>query len=382
MSFRLNAKQFFLTFPQCEVPKQLVAERIVNRLGDNLAAYAIAAEHHAPTPDDPVGGPHLHVLIHLKERVNYKNPNCFDYLTESHGNYQVQKGSLAQAATYLTKEDISPLCYNIDLEAAKQKKASKFDTVAKMVLEGSTMEEIEEQHPGFVLNHKRKLDDYFEFQEKKRAKKVVRPGPHELIVNGVTIEIGTTRPYRQQQYYVCGPPGTGKTSLITRLTEAGFRGFPIPYNGHWEEWSDDEYDFAYADEYNSQVKITEMNQFLTGETMPLNCRYRNKKKQKNVPTFIISNRPMHDQYPNCPLPIRQAFWSRMQEITTVTFLEVELNPILPTPAPQSPTQSLIPMDEDNSTRTIVPYEEPAYLDEVAYTTRRIAIQQGLIEPFQ
>jgi len=345
MSFRLNAKQFFLTFPQCEVSKQTVAERLEFKFAGELACYAIAAEHHEPTAEDPVGGPHLHILLHLTEKKNFKDPKCFDFLTESHGNYQAQKGSLAQAAVYLTKEDTEPLCFNIDLEAAKAKKSSKFDTIAQLVREGKTFEELEDEHPGFVLNHKRKLDEYIEYHDKKRAKKVVRPLPHELIVNDVTIEIGTPRPYRQLQYYVCGPPGTGKTSLITRLVEAGFRGYPIPYNGHWEEWSDDEYDFAYADEFNSQVKITEMNQFLTGEIMPLNCRYRNKKKLKNVPTFIISNRPMHDQFPNCPLPIRQAFWSRLMEITTTTFLEVELNPILPSPRPSTSMESNSPLPE-------------------------------------
>lgn len=339
MSFRLQAKQFFLTFPQCETPKQVAAERIIREFGDNLSAYAIAAEHHAPTQDDPVGGPHLHILLHLKEKKHYRNANCFDFITESHGNYQTQKGSLQKVAEYLTKEDKEPLCFNIDLEAAKAKKQSKFDQIALMVQDGKTMEEIEAEHPGFVLNHKRKLEEYYEFQERKRAKKVVLPGPHELIVNGVTIEIGTPRGYRQLQYYISGPPGTGKTSLISRLTEAGFRGYPIPYNGHWEEWSDDEYDFAYADEYNSQVKVTEMNQFLTGETMSLNCRYRNKKKQKNVPTFILSNRPMMDQYPNVPNVIKTAWMSRLTEITTTTFLEVELNPIVLTPPPTSPSIS-------------------------------------------
>jgi len=341
MSFHLRAKQFFLTFPQCEVSKQVAAERISNYFGDKLAAYAIAAEHHQPTESDPVGGPHLHILLHLHDRTQFKNPDCFDFITQSHGNYQVQKGTLQKVAEYLTKEDKEPLCLNIDLEAAKAKKQSKFDQIALMVQDGKSIEDIEAVHPGFVLNHKRKLDEYYEFQERKRAKKVVLPGPHELIVNGVTIEIGTQRGYRQLQYYISGPPGTGKTSLISRLSEAGFRGYSIPYNGHWEEWSDDEYDFAYADEFNSQVKVTEMNQFLTGETMSLNCRYRNKKKQKNVPTFILSNRPMMDQYPNVPNVIKTAWMSRLTEITTTTFLEVELNPIHQTPPTTPPPTSLI-----------------------------------------
>jgi len=341
MSFRLYAKQFFLTFPQCETPKQVASERIVRHFGDNLAAYAIAAEHHAPTESDPVGGPHLHILLHLNNRTQFKKPDCFDFITESHGNYQTQKGSLQKVAEYLTKEDKEPLCFNIDLEAAKAKKQSKFDQIALMVQDGKTMEDIEMEHPGFVLNHKRKLEEYYDFQEKKRAKKVVRPGPHELIVNGVTIEIGTKRPYRQLQYYIHGPHGIGKTSLITRLTEAGFRGYHLPYNGHWEEWSDDEYDFAYADEFHSQIKITEMNQFLTGEAMSLCCRFKNKKKLKNVPVFILSNHRLDTQYPNVPAAGKAAFWSRLMEITSDTFLEVELNPIHQTPPITPPPTSLI-----------------------------------------
>jgi len=352
MSFRLRAKQFFLTFPQCETSKQVASERLQAKFGDELSAYAICAESHLPTESDPVGGPHLHILLHFKETKFFSKSDCFDFIGDSHGNYQVQKGRLCDVATYLTKEDTSPLCFNIDLEAAKQKQSSKFDQIARLIQSGSTIEDIEELHPGFVMNHKRKIDEYIVFQEHKRAKKVVRPPPHELIVNGITIEIGLPRTYRQPQYYISGPPGTGKTSLIALLTERGFRGFAIPYNGHWEEWSDDEYDFAYADEFNSQVKITEMNQFLTGETMSLNCRYRNKKKQKNVPTFIISNRQMMDQYPNIATPIKMAWMSRLSEITTVTFLEVELNPILPslppTPSITTPEPSPHPPIEEEA----------------------------------
>lgn len=352
MSFRLCAKQYFLTFPQNETTKQTAAKRMEEKFPWEIERYAICAESHAPTDEDPVGGPHLHILLHFKQQKQFRKPDCFDFIGDSHGNYQVQKGPLQKVAEYLTKEDKEPLCFNIDLEAAKAKKSSKFDTIARLVLEGATMETIEEEHPGFVLNHKRKLDDYFEFQELKKRKKVVPPAPHELIVNGITIELGVTRPYRQPQYYISGPHGIGKTSLIARLTEAGFRGYHLPYNGHWEEWSDEDFDFAYADEFHSQIKITEMNQFLTGETMPLNCRYKNKKKQKNVPTFILSNHRLDTQYPNVPATGKAAFWSRLTEITSNTFLEVELNPILPslppTPSITTPEPSPHPPIEEEA----------------------------------
>lgn len=321
--FRLRAKRFFLTFPQCQVAKQVAADNIEAKWLADIEAYAIAAETHAPTPEDPVGGPHLHVLIHFKKEISVSRADFFDCVTGTHGNYQVQKGTLCQAAEYLTKEDKSPLCFNLDLEAAKRKKSSRFVIIAKLIQEGKTLEEIDAEHPDVVMMHKRKLEDYVEMQKSKRARVEV-PSPTILTLCGVDIPIGHPREHRATQYYIWGPPGIGKSTIVVQLTNRNYRGFALPYNGHWEDWSDEDFDFAYADEFNGQVKITELNQFLSGDLMNLPCRFRNKMKRRNVTTLILSNLPLEDQYKNVPEVSKAALMTRLTVITSNQFMEATI----------------------------------------------------------
>jgi len=314
MPFRINAKRFFLTFPQCEVPKQDVAARIQGKWPEDIDAFAIAQEHHAATEADPIGGPHLHIVIHFKEKKNIKDAAYFDFLCGQHCNVQGQKGSNSQVATYLTKEDASPLTFQCDLEDWKSKKTAIFTRVAELVKEGKTLDEIDDLMPGHVYPNKRRLEEYIDFQEAKRRRltEVIKAG--YIDINEYSIGVGLHRRFRELQYYIWGPHGIGKTTIIIRLIEAGFRGYHLPYNGHWDEWSDSSFDFAYADEFNGQIKITEMNNFLDGSPMSLPCRYHNRKKNKNVPVFILSNRPLDDQYKNIPVEIRTALASRLSVI--------------------------------------------------------------------
>lgn len=316
--FRLRAKQFFLTYPQCETTKEVAAQNIRDRFGDSIEAYAIAAEHHAATEQDPVGGAHLHILLHFKERLEATRADFFDFITGTHGNYQVQKGTIQKVAEYLTKEDQTPLCFGIDLDAAKRKQKSLFGQLAEMIKDGKSMDEIDDEMPGAVLQHKRKLDDYYQFQEAKRRRLEVRENPKKGFLHfedqDLTVELGLPRPFRTKQYFITGPTGTGKTSLINALNEAGFRGYPLPIDGKFDEWSDD-FDFAYIDEFNSQLTLTIMNQFLDGQLMCLTCRYQNKLKKKNVPVFILSNKHLEELYPNTPVAMKAALASRLEIIS-------------------------------------------------------------------
>lgn len=320
--FRLSAKRYFLTFPQCETTKTDAAKRLEDKFGEDIESYAICAEHHEPTEQDPVGGPHLHMVIHFKKQRDIRRADYFDFICEKHCNIQVQKGTMCDVAKYLTKEDKEPLCFNLDLEAAIAKRSSKYEAIAKMIKANKTLDEIDDEMPGFVLKEKRKLEEYIEYQKVKRAKTSVPKFPCWLSINGVEIPIGMHRTHRATQYYIWGPPGIGKSTIVSRLNDLGYRGFALPYNGHWEDWSDTDYDFAYADEFHGQVKITELNNFLAGDLMHLPCRYRNKIKSKNLTTLILSNYPLCDQYKNVPVQSREALATRLTVITSDTFLEV------------------------------------------------------------
>ena len=267
----------------------------------------------------------------LKQKVNYTSPTCLD-INNFHGNYQSAKGSLKQIMTYMTKEDKEPYLFNLDLETIMaEKKKSIASEIAIKIKEGSTLEDIDNDFPGYVLSNKRKISEYIEWQENiKRAKVTVTP--HHLCINNDIFDVGTRREHRQKQLYIWGPAGIGKTSIINRMLDAGLRGFHLPYNGHWEDWFDNSYDFAFADEFHGQVKITELNKFLEGAVMHLPCRFQNKMKCKNILTIILSNVSPEEQYMTVPNSIRTAFLDRL------IVLHLEAHPsvtVLPMTVPQT-----------------------------------------------
>ncbi|ATG71340.1 replication associated protein [Gopherus associated circular DNA virus 1] len=82
--FHLNAKTLFLTYPQCDLPREealsLLEAAFMTRQR-RIIEYLIASEKHAD------GTPHLHCFVKLNKAVNLKRPTELD-LKNHHGNYQ------------------------------------------------------------------------------------------------------------------------------------------------------------------------------------------------------------------------------------------------------------------------------------------------------
>lgn len=340
-SFRLNGSRLFLTYPRCDAPREGVIEFFQSKFRGQIKHLCVAKESHAPSESDPVGGPHYHVYLHLTKRVNYVNPRSLD-MWNFHGDYKVAKGSFQQVLAYLTKEDHEPYCEGFDLEESlhPKKKAKLSDEVAVKLKEGVSLRDLESEFPGYYMMNMKKIKEYqAELRSFEEAKKEVTP--HYLTIDDDTFEIGTKREHRQKQLYIWGPAGVGKTTIVNRLIDSGLRAFHLPYNGHWEEWSDGSFDFAYADEYHSQVRITEMNKFLEGSMMHLPCRFQNKIKLRNVLTIVISNVPPESQYPNQPQAIKDAFLDRLTVIHLTSFPSVTVIPMTvlsSTPIPSPPPE--------------------------------------------
>lgn len=325
--FRLNARNMFLTYPRCLQAKEVALERIVTQFGAELAYAVVCQEHHEATVLDGVGGTHLHAVIGFHKPKNFRDPHCLDFVAMQHGDYKSRKGSLKQALTYLTKEDKSPAVYGLVLADILAGKDSVYENLAKMILEAPDLDEamsqILQEHPGQFLNHQRKLQEFTDAVRRDR-KRHVEATTGSVLINGEKIEIGAQRTHRQKQYYISGAPGIGKTSILNKLREAGFRGFAIPYDGHWEEWDDEAYDFGYADEFLGQVKITEMNAFLDGAEFAMNCRFKRKVKKKNIPVFVLSNVDLYDQYKSVPDMVSAAFQDRFITIKLMQYPNVEV----------------------------------------------------------
>nr|WPR18641.1 MAG: replication polyprotein [Chemarfal virus 204] len=113
--FRLQSKNFFLTYPRCEVSKDEAMVQLKHLLPD-IQYCAIAKELHKD------GTPHLHVLLTLPKKKEITNQTFFD-LGTYHGNYQSARNN-EDVKEYIFKSDLTPLEYGV-WESNKQTEVQK-----------------------------------------------------------------------------------------------------------------------------------------------------------------------------------------------------------------------------------------------------------------
>lgn len=101
--FRIDAKSFFLTYPQCDMPRDTAAQCIKDKLGpkDVVEYMCVAREKHED------GHFHLHALVMLTKKKSVRNPFFWDLSILYHGNYQAARSS-DEVRKYITKEDSEP----------------------------------------------------------------------------------------------------------------------------------------------------------------------------------------------------------------------------------------------------------------------------------
>jgi len=300
--FRLEGKSLFLTFPQCPVPKELAQERVVAKFQNQLIYYVVAAENHKD------GTPHLHLLLEFKERFRSRKVDFFDFIGEKHGNYQVAR-NVRKCLEYVTK------CNNyvsdgIDIKEVLAKRAGKTGLIAKMVHEGKTLKEIDAEDPGYVLNNKRKIEEYISFvsRTKKEEKLPWVPVPEEDIVDlddesdkviarWLNLNILRPRELKQKQLFIHGPPNMGKTTLIENLSKY-LRVYMAPRDeDFYDAYEDGCYDLIVFDEFKNTKTMQFMNQILDGQQFFLKQKGRQVLKKDRLPVIVLSNYGLDKCYP-------------------------------------------------------------------------------------
>ncbi|QDJ95259.1 replication-associated protein [Capybara virus 26_cap1_2125] len=73
MTFRMNAKNYFLTYPQCEVAKEDMLAAFLEKEGDRIKWMVVAHELHKD------GGDHLHVQVEYERPRNVRKEDYFDF---------------------------------------------------------------------------------------------------------------------------------------------------------------------------------------------------------------------------------------------------------------------------------------------------------------
>jgi len=322
--FRRNGRNFILTFPQCDTKKEIAAQRIEHRYQAEMKGYIVCEENHAD------GTPHLHVYLSFHKRKNFKSVDCFDFIGGKHGSYEVAK-SVRGSVEYVTKGG----CYvakGLDVESIKSKKAPKNETVAKMLMDGKSMEEVNEHEPGYVMINKRKLEEYGTWvrllkhrKEKEDYTAPTTDGLNEAdlqIAQWITANIRSSRRFKQAQLFIYGERNRGKTSLIEHL-EKSLSVYHIPVTEDFYDAYDDDYDLAVMDEFKGQKTLQWMNEFLQGSKMTLRKKGSQYLKCKNIPVIILSNYSLSECYPKAAMDGRlSTLEARLQVVHIEKFMNV------------------------------------------------------------
>lgn len=301
MSFRLQCRCAFLTYPQCDTTKEAVLSAITSTTWQHPIQWAVVA--HEKHKD---GTPHLHCVILWEKRVNYHDATALlDGLAGKHGNYQAAR-SPVKTLRYVTKDN-EFVTYGDLPDLSKTPKIT--DIFAKTLMDGGTFQDCYDIDAGAALGMKRKLDDFATYCQSKRVCDNlipwVPPFPNyedlnvQLIAEWLARNIKQSRKPRQQQLFIWGTPGVGKSRLISQLCHS-LRVYHIPRaEDFYDSWENNYYDVAVFDEFKGQKTIQWLNSWLDGYVTPLRKKGSQCLKTQNIPTIIVSNYPLYDPLMGC-----------------------------------------------------------------------------------
>lgn len=295
--FRMHAKRFSLTFPKCSTSKSDAAARIDHKW--DQCAFVIGQEKHKD------GDLHLHLYLEFPEKMSFSDSGCFDFITGQHGNYQTTK-SRRDWINYVVKEDAEYTAKGIDVKSILRKQKPMNQSIAELIHEGKTLEEIDADHKGYVMMNKRKIEEYAAWVKMKKSRKekeeFVPPdftkltGAHRKIGQWITENVKCQREFKAPQLFIHGPPDHGKSTLI-RLLEKSLSVYHIPLSeDFYDSYEDGAYDLAVLDEFRGHKQIQWLNQWLDGQVMSLRKKGSQCLKTQNIPTIILSNYPLERCY--------------------------------------------------------------------------------------
>lgn len=159
MPFQFNSSKLFLTYPNCDVPKEDMLAALQDKFGDSLLEYVVAREQHAN------GLFHIHIFGQLAEAYRSRDPHCLD-LCGHHENYQGCR-SAKNVLKYCTKED--NFIANIDVATALKSKSKRRELFDAVIKKQKTLVQIVEEDPTLLKGFKNLYSDYMFFLQQTMA---------------------------------------------------------------------------------------------------------------------------------------------------------------------------------------------------------------------
>lgn len=223
MVFRLTSAQFFLTYPQCNLPLEEVYNHLINLKPKNIEILKIvvAEEKHES------GEPHLHAYLKYKQIVNLSGPaaeKTFD-INSFHPNVQGAR-SAKQVIEYVTKG--GNYKSNFEIKGDKKRKLQEYLNTSKSseeFINKVISDDITFATRSFI--NLRAFADHV-FKNTGKTYDPIRPfdsyqnPPQGILQFKLQLEFATRGDRNMRSLWLYGASKTGKTQLTRSLGRHGY----------------------------------------------------------------------------------------------------------------------------------------------------------------
>lgn len=327
---RVQGIKFALTFPQCDYDKILALNHIMLKFGANLKWAVVSQEPHKD------GNMHLHVAIHLKERIRYtdRGATYWDFVARQHGNYQLMRSAhkwvkyCIKGGNVVSTPGFDPAAF---VRNAQRHKSQQGAVIANKILKGEKdLMALSIEHPGYMINNLAKVEQFCQFVEDDKLAKVDKCdinliSSEQLASYEVQVLLWLKVRSRQSSTYrdfkhlrIEGPTMIGKSSLIFAL-RSYFRVYLAGYSEkYFCDYDDDKYDLIVLDEFKSQWTLQFLNAFSDGFGIPLKRKGRGSTRHsRKVPILLLSNYTWDESYFNVATNNHSVLDTTMRRFATI-----------------------------------------------------------------
>ncbi|AAM12385.1 replication associated protein Rep [Sida yellow mosaic virus] len=302
-AFRINSKNYFLTYPKCSLTKEEALSQLKELNTPTSKKFIrVSRELHED------GSPHLHVLIQFEGKYNCKNNRFFDLVSPSrsthfHPNIQGAKSS-SDVKKYVEKDGdfIDFGVFQIDPRSARGGCQTANDTYAK-VLNAQSAEQalqiLKEEQPRDYVLHLDKVQTHVQKLFKKAPEPWVPPFPLSSFTN-VPDEMqewaddyfgrgSAARPLRPMSLIVEGDSRTGKDDVGSCISPHNYLSGHLDFNNRVYS---NEVDYNVIDDVTPQyLKLKHWKELIGAQKdWQSNCKYGKPVQIKGgIPSIVLCN---------------------------------------------------------------------------------------------
>jgi len=279
--FEVNQKSFLLTYPKCDMDKEVLLEQLTEIQEPSL--YYIAREKHED------GSLHLHATVRFTKRVHSKDPRVFD-VGGYHPNIKklLTNRAFDNAIQYVKKDG--------DFITNVTEKLGKRQRLFLEVLDKGITPSLIREHPEIMQFNLGNLKAWFNMLHQNAM--VLKDLP------------------KKRHIWVHGPRDTGKTTFARIFQNMFLAPALLPYN---DDFGFVPYncDFLFGDEFKGQLGVQQLNRICDG-----GCHVNTKGGSLILgqPTvFICSNFSIDECYSQCEPHLRDTVHARFQQFIAPIF---------------------------------------------------------------